>query len=447
MTATKILWGEGLFLRPHHFQAQDHYLESLTKSAQMHANPYAWGIVNLKIDTESLNKGTLVVNEVRAIFPSGESVNAPEMDQLPAPLSIAELVQEESWLDIHIALPCLSLHGDNCKEDRLQSGTKKYLVVETVANDQFTNSDPATITTLSKLPCLRTSEEPLDQYEHMLMLRIRRTASSGYEVDWSHVAPSLTINSSRWLLALLRRQIDALTAKIEALYGHHREPSKNIIEFRSGDVASFWLLHTANTACASLTHLFRTSDNSPEKLFIELTRLAGSLLTFSRAYSLNDLPAYNHAQPGPCFGKLELIIRDLLDTVISTRYFAIILTNHKPSFYSGILNSEKITRDTVLYISITASHTQAELIDSIPHRLKIGAPDDVDKLVLSAMSGVRLTHAAQVPSAIPIRPGATYFELDVHSPLYDRMLKAQSISIYVPDSYSDLKIELLAVIS
>ena len=36
----------------------------------------------------------------------------------------------------------------------------------------------------------------------------------------------------------LDTDIDTLQAKVDALYGMHREPSKNIIEFRSGDVAS-----------------------------------------------------------------------------------------------------------------------------------------------------------------------------------------------------------------
>ena len=87
---------------------------------------------------------------------------------------------------------------------------------------------------------------------------------------------------------LLRRQLDALRAKVDALYGLHREPSKNIIEFRSGDIASFWLLHTASSACAALTHLLRNPALSPERLFQELLRLAGGLLTFSKGHGLAD---------------------------------------------------------------------------------------------------------------------------------------------------------------
>jgi hypothetical protein len=148
--------------------------------------------------------------------------------------------------------------------------------------------------------------------------------------------PSISLRSAPNLFLMLRRQIDALLAKVEALYGFHREPSKNVIEFRSGDIASFWLLHTASSACATLTHLFRNPDTSPERLFQELLRLAGGLMTFSKGYSLNDLPSYDHVQPGPCFFRIDQILRDLLDTVISTRYFAITLTQPKPAFTPAI---------------------------------------------------------------------------------------------------------------
>jgi predicted component of type VI protein secretion system len=77
-------------------------------------------------------------------------------------------------------------------------------------------------------------------------------------------------------------------------------------------------------------------------------------------------------------------------------------------------------------------------------RFKVGAPDDVDKLVLSAMPGVRLIHAPQVPAAVPVRPGSYYFTLEPRGALYERMIQAQAITIYVPSGMNDLRMELIA---
>jgi type VI secretion system protein ImpJ len=58
---------------------------------------------------------------------------------------------------------------------------------------------------------------------------------------------------------------------------------------------------------------------------------------------------------------------------------------------------------------------------------------------------VKLSHAPQVPAAIPVRPDTYYFALDSRGGLYEHMLKAQSISVYVPSGIRELQLELIAV--
>lgn len=447
MNDAKTLWGEGLFLRPQHFQQQDLHLEASNRRTLLAANPFAWGVRDLDIDLDSLKNGILRFNRIDAIFRNGEFFRAPDADQLPPPLALDSAVAEEGATEFYLALHHLKTHGGNCTESANDAGQARYLIVPRETTDLYTDAAEADIASLSQISHIKSANEPRDQFLTLPVTRIRRTSSNGFELDPGFLPPSISLRSAPSLHAMLRRQIDALLAKVEALYGFHREPSKNVIEFRSGDIASFWLLHTASTACAALTHLFRNPETSPERLYQELLRLAGGLMTFSKGYSLNDLPSYDHLQPGPCFARLDLILRELLDTVISTRFFAIALTQPKPAFYAGHLDSEKINGDTAFYLSIAAAHPQSEIIESIPLRIKVGAPDDVEKLVLSAMSGVRLTHAPQVPAPIPVRPGAIYFALDAHGPLYERMLKAQSVMIYAPESYRELKIEMIAVTS
>jgi len=81
----------------------------------------------------------------------------------------------------------------------------------------------------------------------------------------------------------------------------------------------------------------------------------------------------------------------------------------------------------------------------VPMRFKVGAPEDVDKLVLSAMPGVPLSYTPQVPPAVPVKPGAVYFALQTRGSLYDRMLQARSIAIYAPAGIPELKLDLIAV--
>lgn len=441
--SAKILWGEGLFLRPQHFQRQDAYHEDRLAEMSRALHPYAWGLRSARFDAAALANGMLRPTEVSAVFPDGELYNAPHGDDLPPPVALTALdgVTEAVF---YLAIHPLKAVGGNYR-DAPESFDARYAHNNNAAPDLFTNATTAELAYLRKNVRLVSEFEPRDELLTIPVARVRRTASAGYELDTSFMAPSLSLAASPALHEQVRRLLDALQAKVNALYGFHREPSKNIIEFRSGDVASFWLLHTANEAYAALSHLFHHPHLHPERLFQELARLAGALMTFSKVHTLADLPVYRHDAPGPAFARMDEILRDLLDTVISTRYFSILLEEVRPSFHVGRLDSDKLDESTSLYLSVQAAMPAAELSESVPMRFKVGAPDDVEKLVLSAMPGVPLSYTPQVPPAVPVKPGAIYFALQTRGSLYDRMLQARSIAIYTPSGIPELKLDLIAV--
>ncbi|TFW18577.1 type VI secretion system baseplate subunit TssK [Duganella callida] len=444
--SSKILWGEGLFLRPQHFQQQDRYHEQRLHQSVQALHPYAWGVNQIQIDRDALANNSLRLLELSLRFQDGEFYDAPGADDLPDPVDLSQLAQSQQTVTYYAALPAFKPFGGNFGDGSGNNGVR-YLQNNQETPDLYTQAAPAQLSYLKKTLRLVADHEPRDSYTHFPLLRLRRAATGGFELDAAYVPPSLSIRAAPLLFLQLRRLLDALQAKVAALYGHHREPSKHVIEFRSGDMSSFWLLHTASTAFASLTHYFQHPALHPERLYEQLLGLAGSLMTFSKSWTLTDLPPYQHNDPGPAFATLHQIIRELLDTVISSRYFAIALREVKPSYHHGMLDSGKIDDKTTFYIAVSAAMPASELVDVVPLRFKVGAPDDVDKFVLSAMPGVRLQHAPQVPAAVPVRPDAMYFSIEPKGQMYERMLQAQSISIYVPGGMHDLKLELVAVTS
>ncbi|HVK93145.1 MAG TPA: type VI secretion system baseplate subunit TssK [Noviherbaspirillum sp.] len=444
--SAKILWGEGLFLRPQHFQRQDLYHETRLTELGRTVHPYLWGIRDLKFDVDALSAGILRPTAISGIMPDGEAVTAPDNDELPDPLNLTTLDGMGNGVVIHIALPHLRDFGPNFAAQRETSGQGyRYYQHDDPAPDLYTNAIESELTFLKKSLRLLTDRDNREQYISMPIARVRATSAGGYELDSDFLPPALTIRSSPSIHLMVRRLLEILQAKAQALYGYHREPSLNVVEFRSGDIASFWLLHTVNTAYASLQHLYHHSTLHPERLFHALLQLAGQLLTFSKAYGLADLPIYNHANPGPEFFKLDKIIRELIETVISSRYFTIALNEIKPAFYLGRIDSEKVTNNASYYLSVAADIPPAELVETVPQRIKVGAPDDVDKMISSAMPGVRMMSAPQVPPSIPVRPGCYYFSIEPQGALYDRMIASNSIMIYAPAGFKNLKLELFAI--
>ncbi len=442
---SKIFWGEGLFLRPQHFQRQDAYHEARLQAFGSALHPHPWGVREVRFDPQSLSTGSLRALQLSVIFPDGELYDAPSQDELPEALSLGDLPAGMQQSTVYLALPLLKEFGGNCGDGSETAQASRYLQSNRSTADLYTDAAEAELAYLRKSVRLLTEDKPRDPYVTIPVARVHRNSTGGFEFDDSFVPPALAIGASPLLHLQLRRLLDSLQAKIDALYGLHREPSQHVVEFRSGDIASFWLLHTASASFAALSHLFRHPGLHPERLHQELLRLAGALLTFSKMYTLADLPHYDHARPEDGFDKLFAIIRELLDTVISARYFQIALSEVKPAFHLGRLDSQRIDEHAALYLGVAANLSGPELVQTVPVRFKVGAPDDVEKCVLSALSGVKLSHLAQVPAAIPVRPGSHYFAIEPRGPLYERMLKAQSVMIYVPTGLSELKLELIAV--
>lgn len=441
---SKVLWGEGLFLRPQHFQQQDQYHEHRLHENVKLVHPYAWGVNQLKVDQEALASNVLRVLTLSVRFQDGELYDAPGADELPEAVDLSQLQQSQQCVTYYAALPAFKPFGGNFEPPGQATNSARFVQTNEDTPDLFTHSVQAQLAYLKKAVRLVAEFESRDSYIHFPLLRVRRTSTGGFELDEAFVAPSISIGAAPLLSQQLRSLLDALQAKVSALYDHHREPSRNAIQYQSGDMASFWLLHAASSAYALLAHHFHHPALHPERLHQQLMGVAGSLMTFSRTWTLADLPPYQHNDPGPGFSKLYLIIRELLNTVISSKYFAIELALVRASYYIGKLDSGKIDEGTTFYIAVSANVPALELVDLVPLRFKVGAPDDVEKFVLAALPGVRLQYAPQLPVAVPIRPDTCYFMLE-KGPMYERMCQAQSISIYVPTGVQDLKLELVAV--
>ncbi|HEY5801993.1 MAG TPA: type VI secretion system baseplate subunit TssK, partial [Burkholderiaceae bacterium] len=311
--------------------------------------------------------------------------------------------------------------------------------------DLYTDAAAADLAYLKKSVRLVPASHARDGCVGVPVVRLRKTADGAFELDASFVPPSVSLGASPPLLTALSQLQEALAAKLHMLRAHHREPTRDSVEFRSGDVASFWLLHTVSSAHAQLGHYLRNAGLHPERLFEQLLHLAGALMTYSPRHTHGDLPAYTHDDPGTAFGALDALIRQLLDTVISSRCQILPLAEARPSYFHVHLHGALLSERAALYLAVRADMAPLELVEAVPLRFKMGAPDNVEKHVLSAMPGVRLHHVTQVPAAIPIRPGAHYFALECKGELFEAMTKSQSACVYVPAGIAGVGIDLLVL--
>jgi type VI secretion system protein ImpJ len=79
-TRHRVVWTQGMFLTPQHFQTLEQYLEDVQHfryTASQYAN---WGVTALDIDSEALANGLFRLNACTGVMPDGEPINIPDTD-------------------------------------------------------------------------------------------------------------------------------------------------------------------------------------------------------------------------------------------------------------------------------------------------------------------------------------------------------------------------------
>ena len=98
----RIIWSEGLFLRPQHFQQQERHLETWIEGRTAALRTHSWGFMELEIERDLLAIGKLGLRRARGVFPDGTPFAMPDNEPLPAPLEIGSQIRDQV---IHLALP------------------------------------------------------------------------------------------------------------------------------------------------------------------------------------------------------------------------------------------------------------------------------------------------------------------------------------------------------
>ena len=209
LRVNRVLWGEGMFLRPQHFQQQELFTEQAIAQVlrQIHAHP--WGIRSVDIDSDALRAGLLRVNALDLIYPDGMHISAPGNDPLPAARSLADIPQLGTETRIFACLPVLNAFGGNSSDPHAATSRPARFSSEQVAvPDLYTNALETEVTALRANIRLLVEQENRDGYQCIPIARLCKNATGVWTVDESYVAPLVTLQGSALLGTMIRRLLD-----------------------------------------------------------------------------------------------------------------------------------------------------------------------------------------------------------------------------------------------
>jgi type VI secretion system protein ImpJ len=447
---SRVVWSEGMHLAQHHFQAQSSYFEASAAFAlsRLFFKPY--GFIQLNLDEEAIREGTVSLLEARGVMPDGLAFDFPQGDPLPAPLEAREGDDPGGGrVPIFLAIPSLKPGRSNCDvEVEAGSGLSsehRYRAEKVQVQDENTGLDKRDLLVASKNFRAVFSSEITEDLVTLPLAMIQRGPSGHFEFVHDFIPPSLHLGASRRLPAMAAGLVEMLQSKAEVMAQRRKMVGHDLADLSSEEVLSYWMSHAIHSGLAGLSHLKGLPRCHPENLFREMSRLAGTLSTFSTEFDPGDLPPYAHDDLTECFTILEKRVRQLLQVMVPEGFIAVPLGRQAQNLLSASLDDKRVFRPSEWVIRVSSESGDSEVLRNVPALVKVCSAEDILRLVDDANPGLPLEHIPQPPSSIPRRLGSQYFRAVQTGPCWQLIEARSSIGIYVPDVLGDADMELIVV--
>ena len=452
MQFSRVVWSEGMYLGPHHFQAQNRYFEDSIHFAASSLWCAPYGFLGWALDREALRNGTLALVHARGLFPDGLSFHMPERDMLPRARPIANTISPiRDSVTVMLAIARSNPEGRNVAEPEMESDAElapvakgtRYVAEVHSLRDENTGRDEKPVALARKNCRLMLDEEISEEVVAMPIARVKRDGAGHLMFDPDFVPPCLDIGGSDRLMTMLRRLVEILEEKSATLSQHEGTGTRS---FSPQELTKFWLLHSVNSNLAPLRHLYFTKRGHPEELYLVMAHLAGALCTFGWESDPRQLPLYSQGNLTLCFEALDQHIRTHLEMVIPTNVVTIALDPVDKFFYTGKIADQRCLGRSRWVFGIEAPIGEVDLIAKTPRLVKICSQAFIGKLADRALPGLELTHLPMPPPAISPRVEAQYFGLNKSGPCWDHIVETREVGVYVPGELKNPRIELSVVL-
>lgn len=438
----RIVWSEGLFLRPQHFQQSERFIEWLVRGQFEGVQPHAWGFLGVQVDQEALKLGRLGLASASGAFPDGTPFSLPGETSIPEPLLVPDDCRDQ-W--VCLALP---LRRPGMAEVALERSPDtplvRYVAVEQEARDNVAELDSSAEMKVGELNLslqLRSRLSPA--YMGLDLARIVEKRSDGRVVlDDAAIPTCLDAHASLRLQDMLREFHGLLRQRSQVLAERVSQPgSKGVAEF-----ADFLLLQLCNRTAPLFAHMAERRPLHPEQLYAACLMLAGELSTFGRRdRRCPTFPAYRHDALADSFAPVIEEVRRALTAVLEQTAIAIPLLDKGRGVYAGQVSDAGLLRDATFVLAANAEVPAERLRMQFPSQLKIGPPEKIRDLVVSHLPGIVVRPLPVAPRQIPYHAGYCYFELDRTSEFWKPIEVSRLIAMHVAGDFPGLDLQLWAI--
>lgn len=437
---SKVVWAEGTYLSPQHFQQNDRYAESKLHNIVKFAQAHYYGVYDLAINESLLKQGVVSLSRLEVVFEDG-TVFVPtslEIDSLEysVPANIAET-------KLYLVISRVTASSTEISFDTDKIKNSRYSAFEKPLIDTADSDLEPRVVTLARLNARLMLEENI--HSSLIKVPIAIVSSnenSEVEIQESYIPPTLIAQKNLKLYNYINELYGLLAQKSKSLANAVNDPNRG----GSLEITDFLMLQTVNRYLAYMQHQKQPSNHThPEALFVSLSKLCGDLMTFLPSRKMGDMPVYEHKNLKQCYQHLMSNLRISLSTILEQRIIRIDLSKKDSATYVAQTPNAEILEVADFVLAVKADMPNETLRHNLPSIMKISTVEQIKELVAYHLPGVKLNALSVAPRELPYHNGYVYFELDKQTELWERFDDSSGMAFHVAGDFPNIDLEFWAI--
>jgi type VI secretion system protein ImpJ len=437
----KVIWTEGLFLQPQHFQQQDRYFERYVETRCQALAPHSWGFTELEIEHDLLSIGKLGLRRAAGVFPDGTPVRMPEDDPLPAPIDIGAQVRDQI---VYLAVPLRRAGSPEVERAAGADTLVRHDIRELETRDATSSAPDAALLEVGALRTrLLLAGDVTDAYACIPLAHVvEGRVDKRIVLDDAFIPTVLDARAAPRLATFMRELRGLIHQRGEALGGRVVATDRG----GSAEIADFLMLQALNRYEPLVAHYSESGVLHPEVLYRLCIAAAGELSTFtSPAKRPPALPIYRHDQLRESFEPVMQALRTALSSVLQQTAIPIPIQPKRFGISVAVVPDNSLYSTAVFILAARADLPAEEVRRRFPAQLKIGPVEKIHELVNLQLPGVPVHPVPVAPRQIPFHAGYVYFELDQANELWGQLKSSGGVALHVGGDFPGLALEFWAI--
>lgn len=438
---SRVIWSEGMFLNPQHFQQQERYFERMVDGKCSAFGAYGWGLHEFEVDQQLLSLGKISLIKGKGVFPDGTPFSFPDVDEPPPVFEVPENTHNSI---LHLCVPVKRPGAVDVLTDMDAQGMARYFSMEQQTRDISNESGDSVPVNVGKLRfSLMLASDDLSGYSTIGLIRIAESREDkNVLLDDEYVATCLDSNKSSKLSGYLSELIGLLHHRGEAIAGRLADANRG----GTAEVADYMMLQLINRLEPMANHMSNMKGLHPVHLFAESVQMVGELSTFvTKNKRAPEFPNYLHHDLQATFTPVMSHLRNCLSMVYEQTAISMKLVDKKYGIRVAEITDRSLIGSAMFVLSARADVREDALRNHLPAQIKIGPVERIRQLVNAAMPGIALKPLPVAPRQIPYHAGYTYFQLEPQSEFWKELKHSGGFALHVGGDFPGLELEFWAI--